>query len=91
MLVKILPDESNAVEKLFFEYNALMDIIKYISTDNSVTKESLAYWQDRLFENKRELEAKKVEVADKYNPDPSKYSMFEYIFPEYSIKYSCAE
>lgn len=67
--VKITNDLSIYVERLFFEYNSSIKILRYLASQDDVKQEYL----DKYFEEAKnidmELELAKKEISDKYKPE----------------------
>lgn len=85
MVVKISPEKSDYVEKLFFEYNALKDLIVYMSKDPDVREEDKDYYLEKLGTMYSKLELAKEQVVAKYAPDS--YKTYKFLFPECSIQF----
>lgn len=85
MVVKISPEHSDYVEKLFFEYNALKDLIVYMSKDSDVREEDKDYYLEKLGTMYSKLELAKEQVVAKYAPDS--YKTYKFLFPECSIQF----
>ena len=85
MVVKISPEHSDYVEKLFFEYNALKDLIVYMSKDSDVREEDKDYYLEKLGTMYSKLELAKEQVVAKYAPDS--YKTYKFLFSECSIQF----
>ena len=85
MVVKISSAHSDYVEKLFFEYNALKDLIVYMSKDSDVREEDKDYYLEKLGTMYSKLELAKEQVVSKYAPDS--YKTYKFLFPECSIQF----
>ena len=85
MVVKISPEHSDYVEKLFFEYNALKDLIVYMSKDSDVREEDKDYYLEKLGTMYSKLELAKEQVVAKYAPDS--YKTYKFLFLECSIQF----
>ena len=85
MVVKISPEHSDYVEKLFFEYNALKDLIVYMSKDSDVREEDKDYYLEKLGTMYSKLELAKEQVVSKYAPDS--YKTYKFLFSECSIQF----
>ena len=85
MVVKISSEHSDYVEKLFFEYNALKDLIVYMSKDSDVREEDKDYYLKKLGTMYSKLELAKEQVVSKYAPDS--YKTYKFLFPECSIQF----
>ena len=85
MVVKISPEHSDYVEKLFFEYNALKDLIVYMSKDSDVREEDKDYYLEKLGTMYSKLELAKEQVVAHYAPDS--YKTYKFLFPECSIQF----
>lgn len=85
MVVKISPEKSDYVEKLFFEYNALKDLIVYMSKDPDVREEDKDYYLEKLGTMYSKLELAKEQVVAQYAPDS--YKTYKFLFHECSIQF----
>lgn len=85
MIVKISSELSDYVEKLFFEYNALKDLIVYMSKDPDVREEDKGYYLEKLGNMYSKLEVAKEQVVAKYAPDS--YKTYKFLFSECSIEF----
>lgn len=85
MVVKISSEHSDYVEKLFFEYNALKDLIVYMSKDSDVREEDKDYYLEKLGTMYSKLELAKEQVVAQYAPDS--YKTYKFLFPECSIQF----
>lgn len=77
---------STYIEKLFFEYNSALNILRYLASQEDVKQEYL----DRYFEDAKnkgiELELAKNEVSKKYQPNGS-FSKYNFDFENCEIVY----
>ena len=85
MVVKISQEHSDYVEKLFFEYNALKDLIVYMSKDSDVREEDKDYYLEKLGTMYSKLELAKEQVVAKYAPNS--YKTYKFLFSECSIEF----
>ena len=77
--VEISPEESLLVERAFFEYNALNNILAFLSSQETCQQKYLdKYFQDAVEKNV-ELELLKTEITNKYRP-VAKNQMMNYAF-----------
>lgn len=85
--IKIDNNISVYVEKLFFEYNAATNILRYLISQEDVKREYL----DRYFEDAKnkyiELEIAKKEASDKYKPQNMRVERYNFDFDNCEIVY----
>lgn len=85
--IKINEGLSAYVEKLFFEYNASQNILRYLASQDDVKKEHL----DRYFEDAKqkniELEMVKKEVSQQYFPKDMFVQRYTFDFDNCEIVY----
>lgn len=67
--IKISYDLSVYVERLFFEYNASMRILRYLASQDDVKQENLDKYFEEAKNIEMELELAKKEISDKYKPE----------------------
>ena len=84
-IVNIPTELSDWIEKLFFEYNALKDLIVYMSKDPDVREEDKDYYLEKLGTMYSKLELAKEQVVAKYAPDS--YKTYKFLFLECSIQF----
>ena len=73
--IKITDDESRQVEELFYNYNALLDLLKQFEVTNDIYSDTLYM----LKQAKYQLEHKKQEIINKYAPDFNGTCSFDFI------------
>lgn len=86
MKITIKPEESLLVEKLFFEYNASVDVLKFLATQDNISVETLKKYNDIIMEKNWELEQAKKAITSRYQPEDSKTYVF--IFEENAIEFT---
>lgn len=86
MKVSISSEESTKVERLFFEYNASVDVLKFLMTQKSLPEENLKKYNDVIMEKNWELEQAKQEVTAKYRPKGT--SNYVFLFEENAIDFT---
>ena len=77
--VNIYPEESKKVEKLFFKYNALLNVLAYLN-DNCSYSEFLDEKINEATEIYIELDKEKTFYSEKYKPESLKGMPFQYTF-----------
>lgn len=83
--IRIPSDEIEQVERLFFDYNTTIEVLKYIMSQSRPTKEGLSSYLTMAADLRWELEHVKAKVSDKYRPDFAVSYAFD--FPKKSIVY----
>jgi len=85
--IKIDGNISTYIEKLFFEYKAVMNILRYLTSQDGVKRKYLdGYFKDA--KNKyMELELAKKEVSDKYRPQNMCIERYNFDFDNCEIVY----
>ena len=95
MRVTIPEDLSLNVERLFYEYNAGMQSVAFLSKDKDVPMDILKWKMDQTETTYAELEMLKNETAKKYLPDYIRMSRkdysYEFVFGTSEIVYTFAE
>ena len=86
MKVIITQEESAKVERLFFEYNASVDVLRFLMTQKGLPGEELEKYDDVIMEKNWELERAKQEVAAKYRPEGTSHYVF--LFEENAIDFT---
>lgn len=86
MKVTIKPEESLLVEKLFFEYNASVDVLKFLAGQDNVSIETLKKYNDIIMEKNWELEQAKKAVTSRYQPEGCTNYLF--VFEENTIEFT---
>lgn len=87
-IVKIDTQDSNYVERLFFEYNASKDIIAFLMSKDEVKEQHLQKYLDSSEVKYAELELAKASVTEKYRPeDMPEDSQYLFNFNNEEIEY----
>lgn len=85
--IKIDENISIYIEKLFFEYNATTNVLRYLSSQEDIKREHL----DRYFKDAKdkyiELELAKKEASDKYRPQNMCIERYSFDFDNCEIVY----
>lgn len=89
--VKILEEDSLLVEKHFFEYNSINNILSYLTSQDNCHVEYLDKYFQQAVEKNMELELYKREVSNKYSPNPNKMLMYSFDFDNNTIIYDIEE
>lgn len=76
--VRIPEQVSTYVEKLFFEYNASVNILRYLMSQDDVKDEYIQRYSKNVQEKYIELETAKREVTKEYAP--AEFSRYNYNF-----------
>ena len=76
--VKISESLSAYVERLFFEYNACVNILRYLMSQDDVKDEYIQRYSKYSEEKYTELEIAKAEVTKKYAP--VEFAKYTYTF-----------
>ena len=85
--VKITEGINNYIEKLFFEYNAIQNILRYLTSQDDVKSEYLdRYFEDAKIKNV-ELELAKQEVSKQYQPKNMYVHKYTFDFDNCEIVY----
>ena len=87
MVITIPQTSSDYVEKLFFEYNATMNILKYLTTQEGVKPEYIAQYTEDAKNKYAELEIAKREISNEYSPYPDKKFNYTFDFDHSAIIY----
>ena len=85
--IKITEGLSNYVEKLYFEYNALQNILRYLSSQDDVKQEYLNRYFEEAKQKNMELELAKKEISDKYRPKYMHTCRYSFDFDNTEIVY----
>lgn len=86
MKVYIEPEESNLVERLFFEYNSTVDILKYLLSQKDMPQENISHYNVIVMEKSWELEQAKSKISSKYRPEG--YNNYVFLFEENAIDFT---
>lgn len=79
-VVEIPKEESTKVERLWYEYNASRDIIKFLMSDKTVIWETLQEYINVAEKRFTELEMVKQAVASAYRPATVDLAKWNYSF-----------
>ena len=85
--VPIQHEESFEVEKLFYEYNALLDILAYLN-NNSTNEAFIDRKLDKATELFIALEKAKEKYSNKYKPQDCNIAGYTFDFDERAIIYN---
>lgn len=89
--VKISESASNYIERLFYEYNASLNILRFLMVQDDVKEENLKMYCDASEEKYTALEIGKKEISAKYKPDGINNYNYTFDFDNHSIIYSWEE
>lgn len=84
--IKIDEKASAYVEKLFFEYNARLNILRYLMSQSNVKVEYLSKYQKEAESKNMELELAKKEISNVYKPSKGA-NCYEFDFDNCEIIY----
>lgn len=87
--VKISDADTNAVQAMFYEYNALCDILKRLSADETVQDKYIDKFTKDSVELFTKLEKLKDEVTNKYAPNGPGFT-YNFKFTTNEIEYTYA-
>lgn len=90
-IVKIDESASNYIEKLFYEYNASLNILRFLMSQDDVKSENLKMYCDASEEKYTALEIGKKEISEAYKPDGINDYTYTFDFDNQSIIYSWEE
>lgn len=88
--VKIPEKVSAYVEKLFFEYNASLSVVRYLMSQDDVKDEYIQRYLKQCEEKHIELELAKKEVTEEYAPIGFDKYNYNFDFRDYTITYTGA-
>ena len=86
MKVVITPEESQKVERLFFEFSASVEVLKYLMAQEGMSEENIKKYNDIIMEKNWELERAKHEVSSKYHPEGT--TSYAFLFEENAIEFT---
>ena len=86
--VKIGESESNYIERLFYEYNASLNILRFLMSQDGVRPENLKIYCDASEEKYTTLELGKKEISKMYEPEGVNNYNYRFDFDNQSIIYS---
>lgn len=89
--IKITESLSTYVEKLNFEYNAMQNILRYLSSQESVNQEYLDKYFEEAKQKNMELELAKKEISQAYMPKDICVCRYSFDFDNCEIVYSGGE
>lgn len=68
-IINIPTELSDWIEKLFFEYNARLNVFKFLIKDNDIEQDILDKYQKEIENKYTELELAKKQVSEQFKPD----------------------
>lgn len=80
MVIKILEEDSNYIERLFYEHAAGKDNIAFLMKDSDVNRELLQEYINVVEIRFYELQKAKVLISKKYEPVELKGKSYSYTF-----------
>ena len=89
--VNIGENASNYIEKLFYEYNASLNILRFLMSQDDVKPENLKIYCDTSEEKYTTLEIGKKEISGRYKPEGINNYNYTFDFDNHSIIYSWEE
>lgn len=89
--IKIHENVSNYVEKLFFEYNATINILKYLTAQDNTKLEYIEKYFKIAEEKYIELELAKKEISEQYRPQNMFVQRYSFDFDNCEIVYAGGE
>lgn len=89
--IKITESLSNYIEKLHFEYNSMQNILRYLSSQESVKREYLDKYFEEAKQKNIELELAKKEVSQVYMPKDICACRYSFDFDNCEIVYNGGE
>ena len=78
--IKIHPEDSNLIERLFFEHAALKDCVAFLMKDRDVNEELLDGYVKKVGVLYYELEKSKRLLSKKYEPMELNGKSYDYYF-----------
>lgn len=88
--IRIDYDLSVYIERLFFEYNAGLRILRYLASEESVKEEHLDKYFKETKEIEIELELAKKEISNQYKPS-EEFNNYHFDFETSEIIYTNGE
>ena len=85
--VNISIEDSQAVEKAFYEYNASLNILSYLFKQQEINEEYLEQYIQKSERYYIILEETKEVVSNKYKPNDGKEYNYIFDFDNYMIKF----
>ena len=86
--VRIPVEVSTYVEKLFFEYNESLNILRYLMSQDDVKDEYIQRYSESSEEKYMELETAKREISKEYAPAEFDRYNYNFDFDNYIITYT---
>lgn len=87
-IVNIPTELSDWIEKLFFEYNARLNVFKFLIKDNDIEQNILDKYQKEIENKYTELELAKKQVSEQFKPyDFNNSYIYNFNFDENTIIY----
>lgn len=80
--INITNEECNYIEKLWYDYNSLLNLITYMSK-NGVGNEEQSYYRHEMSDAYMKLEVAKQKVASKYIDFP--YTTYTFNFEDTTL------
>ena len=84
--VNIGEQDSTCVERLWYEYNAALSVLRYLMAQPDVLEKNLQLYADSCEAKGVELELTKRAVSDRFKPDGAVMS-YSFDFDECAIEY----
>ena len=86
--ITIPEEESIYMERLFYEYNASLNIIKFLMSQEEVLDKHLQKYLDSSEVKYTEMEMAKNELSNKYKPEGIGEYNYQFLFDESAIEYT---
>lgn len=87
-IINITELESNYIERLFYEYNASLNILRFLMSQNDINQEYLIQYQKTSEEKYTILEIGKKEISTIYKPKEAINYNYTFDFNNNSIIYT---
>lgn len=87
-IVNITELESNYIERMFHEYNASLNILRFLMSQNDINEEYLLKYTKASEEKYIILEIGKKEISERYHPKEIENYNFTFDFDNNSIIYT---
>lgn len=84
--VKICEEDSIYVERLWYEYNAALGILRYLMSQSDTLEQHLQLYADSCEAKGVELELAKRGVSNRYKPE-GKLQCYSFNFDDSAIEY----
>lgn len=84
--VTIPEQDCTCVERLWYEYNAALGVLRYLMAQPDVLEKNLQLYADSCEAKSVELELTKREVSERFKPDGAVMS-YSFNFDECAIEY----